>query len=145
MSTSRRGFLGLLLATPLIVRPGIMMPVKPALIPPAPPAFLPGDLVSFVQPHVSTPGSFIGARVVDRVEGVTAYVWSGSYGHWRAAEPVPVATLTLFEGLSGNRVNNPSARSRLIHAPGELGLRYAEDFQLPARSALITPRAGGEP
>lgn len=126
-NTTRRFFLKGLLAVPFIARLGATMPVKPVII--LPPKFMRGDLVNTHRSAFRSPYGFIGSRMLERVEGETAFVWNNCYGAGRAVEAVPVAALDLFHGLPGNRVNNPSMRNRLIRDASGFGLSYPEDLR----------------
>ena len=127
-NTTRRSFLTGILAAPFILRTGLAMPVRPNIL--TTPPFLRGDLVDCRRPHVTKPGTFIGARILDRVEGDTAWCWNNCYGPHLGMEAVPLREIVLFEGLPGNRVDNPSMRHKLFRPSGRIGLAYAEDIAL---------------
>lgn len=126
--TTRRNFLTGLLAAPFILRTGLAMPVRPNVF--TTPPFLLGDLVDCRRPHVTKPGTFIGARIFHSIDGDHALCWNNSYGPARALEAVQLRELVLFEGLPGNRVGNPSMRHRLYRPSGSIGLSYPGDDAL---------------
>lgn len=118
--TTRRRFLSGLLAAPYVARLGVLMPVTSLVL------FERGDLVSSASEAFRGPHGFIGARVVLGVRGSRLLVHNNSFGG-RQVDEIPARAATLFHGLPGNRVNNPSMRHRLIRYPGRLGLAYPED------------------
>lgn len=114
----RRRFLQGLLTFPALAAPTIAK---------ANPTFQAGDHVNYSGP-VPSPKSFTGGKIVSHI-GVDGTVFCNGqgFGHRLDFSPYHPAELKLFEGLPGNRVDNPSMRHRLIATPGRIGLRYPED------------------
>lgn len=124
MSLDRRYFLRGLFVAPFVARAEWLMPVKPL-----PTHYMVGDLIRW-RPGVVLPntmGLSLCAEPVCRV-GRDFVVVSPGFGSDRPEYKVPAHMIDLFHGLPGNRVNNPSARSRLMQKPGSFALCYPEDL-----------------
>jgi len=121
--STRRSFLRGLLAAPFIAKAEWLMPVRPL-----PLAYLSGDLICWRQ-GVIAPDHLpimLCAEPVHRV-GRDYVVVSPGFGVNRSEYKVHASLIDLFHGLPGNRVNNPSAKHRLV--PGRYGgLAYPEDL-----------------
>ena len=113
----RRDFLKGFFASPAVVLPASAKATKPR--------FQAGDLVNYAGP-IPHPQSFIGAKGVAYVHDGVVFLRPHSYRD--PYEAYSSEHLKLFEGLPGNRVDNPSMRHRLIREAGRIGLRYPEDI-----------------
>lgn len=118
----RRDFLKSLLVLPLALVPRQSNAAAPVH------RLMRGDHVDYCGP-IPSDRSFIGGRLVawSTDDGRTVFVDNGAYGKWRAVERYDRDHVKLFEGLPGNRVDNPSMRHRLTRDRGTIGLRYPED------------------
>lgn len=126
MSISRRSFLRSLLAAPFVVHADALMPVRPL-----PVAFLPGDLIRW-RPGLIVPNEYsimLCAEPVRRV-GRDYVVVSPGFGSNVPEYKVPGHMVDLFHGLPCNRVDNPSARHRLVRNQEGYGLSYPGDVPL---------------
>lgn len=121
MSATRRDFIKGVLAAPAVVQFGHLMPL--AL---EPPPYMPGDLINFERGIWRATGWFAVCEPLRRIEGRHLVFREHQYGEYSEVR-IHARHCTLFHGLPGNRVNNPSMRHRLIREPGRIGLRYPED------------------
>lgn len=119
--TTRRSFLGGLLAAPFVAKAEWLMPVRSLPLP-----YLAGDLVQWRPGTIVTDhhSIMLCAEPVRRV-GRDYVVVAPGFGN-RPEYKVPAHLIDLFHGLPGNRVDNPSMRHKLFR-PAGLGLHYPED------------------
>lgn len=118
----RRDFLKALLAAPAVIQYGHLMPVQAM-----PLTYLPGDLINFERGTWKATGWYAVCEPLRRIEGQYLVFAEHHYNPENREVRIHARHCSLFHGLPGNRVNNPSMRHRLIAAPGQLGLRYPED------------------
>lgn len=122
--TTRRSFLRGLFAAPFIAKAEWLMPIKVAPLP-----YLPGDLINFGSGMSQEIGWFAVCEPLRRVEGRHLIFSRYQFGDRTEEVKVPAKFATLFHGLPGNRVNNPSMQHRLTKLPGTFGLAYPEDIR----------------
>lgn len=121
MQINRRSFLRGLLSAPFVAKSEWLMPVKPLPLP-----YMAGDLIRW-RPGIIAPNDcalMLCAEPVIRVERDGVVVAPG-FGP-RREHKIAGHLIDLFHGLPGNRVDNPSARHRLVQ--GRFGLVYPEDI-----------------
>lgn len=121
VNISRRFVLKGLIAAPAVVQYGALMPVAAE-----PLHYFPGDLIDFSCDTWRSTGWSAVCEPLVRIEGKHLIFREHQYGEYSEVR-IPARLCSLFEGLPGNRVNNPSMRHRLIRTPGQIGLRYPED------------------
>lgn len=121
MSATRRDFLKGLLAAPAVVQFGHLMPVSAGPLP-----YLPGDLINFETGTWRATGWYAVCEPLIRVDGRHLIFRRRHYGEYSEVR-IPARHCSLFHGLPGNRVNNPSMRHKLVREPGRIGLVYPED------------------
>lgn len=121
MNLTRRTLVKALAAAPAVIQYGHLMPVQALPLP-----FLPGDLINFDAGTWRATGWSARCEPLIRVEGRHLVFRRYQYGGDNEIR-VHERHCSLFHGLPGNRVNNPSMRHRLIQEPGRIGLRYPED------------------
>ena len=119
---NRRGLLKGLIAAPAVIQYGHLMPVKAAPLP-----YLPGDLINFAVGTWRATGWYAICEPLRRVEGQHLIFAAHHYNPNNEEVRIPARFCSLFHGLPGNRVNNPSMRHKLIREPDHIGLRYPED------------------
>lgn len=122
MFVSRRFVLKGLIAAPAFVQYGHLMPVQALALP-----YLPGDLIEFHRGMWRENGWSAICEPVRRVEGQHLVFRRYAYSEPDNEIRIHARYCSLFHGLPGNRVNNPSMQHRLIREPGRIGLRYPED------------------
>lgn len=123
MKITRRAFLRSALAAPFVAKASLLMPVQAT-----PLAYMPGDLIGFDIGMWKATGWSARCEPVRRIEG--QYLVFKKYHFDPRNEEVRIHQkhCTLFEGLPGNRVDNPSMAHRLIRRQGHIGLAYREDL-----------------
>jgi len=119
MSITRRGFLSGFIAAPFVAKAEFLMPVRQLFVSP----MMVGDLVNIDRRLWREMGISAYTGPIRAIIGDRAVI-SQSCGR---TATVPFRYLSLFEGLRGNRVDNPSMRHKLIREPGKIGLAYPED------------------
>jgi len=96
-------------------------------------SYMPGDLINFDVGTWRATGWSAICEPLRRIEGRYLVFAERHYNENREVR-IHARHCSLFHGLPGNRVNNPSMRHKLLRTPGQLGLRYPEDP--PSRSLL---------
>jgi len=119
---SRRSLLKGLIATPAVVQYGHLMPVKAETL-----SYLPGDLINFESGTFKATGWYAVCEPLRRIDGQYLIFREHHYGEYSEVR-IHARHCSLFHGLPGNRVNNPSVRHRLVSQPGRIGLAYPEDL-----------------
>lgn len=119
---TRRSLLKGLVAAPAVIQYGHLMPVHALPLP-----YMPGDLINFEAGTWKATGWYAITEPLRRIEGQYLVFRKHQFSQTDEEVRIPARLCSLFHGLPGNRVNNPSMRHRLIREPGRLGLRYPED------------------
>lgn len=122
MMITRRFLIKGLVATPAVIQYGHLMPVQALPLP-----YLPGDLINFDIGTWKATGWSARCEPVRRIEGQYLIFKRWKYSAGNEEVRIHSRYCSLFHGLPGNRVNNPSMRHKLIRTPGQLGLHYPED------------------
>lgn len=119
---TRRSLLKAVIAAPAVIQYGHLMPVQALPLP-----YLPGDLIKFEIGTWKATGWYAITEPLRRIDGQYLVFRKYQFSQTDEEARVPARLCSLFHGLPGNRVNNPSMRHKLIREPGQIGLRYAED------------------
>lgn len=125
LTSTRRDFLKGFLATPAVVQFGHIMPVSAGPLP-----YMPGDLIGFDVGTWRATGWYAICEPLRRIEGRYLVFAERPYNPEKREVRIHARHCSLFHGLPGNRVNNPSMQDSLIRVPGQIGLSYREG--LPA-------------